>query len=573
MKKVITQLAVGITMLTGMLVTTTDVVAQQSFLTSGVQLRNATQLRGGELKPLRTSEYVAKDINGNDHDIDAILKSGKSIMIDISAVWCGPCWGLHQSGALERLYKKFGSEGTNQIEIFWVGGDSKSTVNRILGKGSGTAGDWTKDSKGKPVPYPIFADPQLAPTLGISVSGFPTLVLVGPDKRWVECRGEVETRDPDFKEFQKLLALFMTENDKPAALSLSGVTDLYPGETHTMKLGYSTVAPITSVKWEAAPAGIKLTKVNDTEYTVTAEMLGTYEISATVTNKNGDAKESITVTVSDPISTFPFSSPMDTKDKLDKGWRSVDLDGDGLGFDSFMGKGFMGRLGLSYKNPNTKAGAENSEDCLISFGKFYPTALGNGGFSGDNINAKNKLLSAPLVIPADAKAPTFSCFITTLFDANNPDKLKVMVTEPNGTPVELLAPQSANGSEWTLISADLSAYKGKTILLSLVPVVNGVSAIQVDQLRVTMDGSTAVDTPTLNVETILYPNPATEFITVQTRAGSTVELFTLDGARVAETKAIDGTTTLAVGQLPAGTYMARITDKEGNSVLRPVIVE
>ena len=48
MKKVITQLAVGITMLTGMLVATTDVVAQQSFLTSGVQLRNATQLRAAK---------------------------------------------------------------------------------------------------------------------------------------------------------------------------------------------------------------------------------------------------------------------------------------------------------------------------------------------------------------------------------------------------------------------------------------------------------------------------------------------------------------------------------------------
>ena len=572
MKKVITQLAVGITMLTGMLVATTDVVAQQSFLTSGVQLRSATQLRAGEPKPLKSSKYVAKDINDKEHDIDAILKSGKAIMIDISAVWCGPCWGLHQSGALERLYKKFGPEGTSQIEIFWVGGDSRSTVDRIHGKGSATQGDWTKDSNGNPVPYPLFADPQMASALGIPVEGFPTLVLIGPGNKWVECRGEVETNDPDFKEFKKLLALFMTEKDKPEALSISGVTDLYQGETHTMKLGYSTVAPITSVKWEA-PAGIKLTKVNDTEYKVTAETLGSYEISATVTNKNGDAKESITVTVSAPISTFPFSCPMDTKDKLDKGWRSLDLDGDGLGFDSYMGKGLMARLGLSFKDPNTKVGAENSEDCLISFGKFYPTKFNNGNFSGDNINAKNELLSAPLVIPADAKAPTFSCYITTLFTANNPDKLKVMVTELNGTAVELLAPQSAEGSGWTLISADLSAYKGKTILLTLVPVVNGVSAIQVDQLRVTMDGSTAVDTPTLNVETVLYPNPAKEFITVQTREGSTIELFTLDGARVAVSKAISGTTSITVSQLPAGTYMARITDKDGNSVSRPVLVQ
>ena len=56
MKKVITQLAVGITMLTGTLVATTDVVAQQSFLTSNVQLRSATQLGAGEPKPLKSSE-------------------------------------------------------------------------------------------------------------------------------------------------------------------------------------------------------------------------------------------------------------------------------------------------------------------------------------------------------------------------------------------------------------------------------------------------------------------------------------------------------------------------------------
>ena len=67
MKKVITQLAVGVTMLTGMLVATTDVVAQQSFLTSGVQLRSATQLRAGEPQPLKSSKYVAKDINDKEH--------------------------------------------------------------------------------------------------------------------------------------------------------------------------------------------------------------------------------------------------------------------------------------------------------------------------------------------------------------------------------------------------------------------------------------------------------------------------------------------------------------------------
>ena len=570
MKKVITKLAVGSLLLTGMQVATTSAVAQQPLLKSNVQFHQTTELRAGT-SPLRTSEYVARDINGKEYDINAILESGKAIMIDISATWCGPCWGLHTGGYLERLYSKFGPNGTNQIEIFWVGGDSRSTVNRIHGQGSYTQGDWTKDSHGNPVPYPLFADPQMAPTLGIPVDGFPTLVLVGPDKRWVECRKAVQTSDTNFKSFEQLLSLFKTDADKPSALVFSGVTDLYQGETQTMKLSYSTKSPATSVKWDA-PFGIKLTKVSDTEYQVKAEKLGTHTISATVTNKNGSAKESITVTVSAPIYTFPFFCPMDTKDKLDKGWRSIDHDGDGIGFQSLMGKGLMERLGLSFQNPNAKAGAENSNDCLISFGKFYPTGY-NNGFSGEEINANNELLSAPIVIPFNANNPTFSCYITTFFTDKTPDRLKVMVSELGGNPVELLAPQAVQGNNWTKITADLSAYKGKTILISLVPEVNGVSAIQVDQLKVEMGGTTAIETPSLNVETVIYPNPAKEFMTVQTRIGSTIELFTLDGARVAVAEALSATTTIAVDQLSAGTYMVRITDKEGNSVLRPVIVE
>lgn len=158
------------------------------------------------------------------------------------------------------------------------------------------------------------------------------------------------------------------------------------------------------------------------------------------------------------------------------------------------------------------------------------------------------------------------------FGAERADELKVMVSEPNGTPVELLAPQKPTSS-WTLISVDLSAYKGKTILLSLVPVVNGSSAILVDQLRVTMDGSTDVEAPTLNVQTSLYPNPASDYVTVKTRVGSSIELFAADGALLSTTQAMGEETTIALAQLPAGRYLVRITSLEGEIVLRPLIIQ
>ncbi|WP_418313459.1 T9SS type A sorting domain-containing protein [Porphyromonas sp.] len=575
MNKLITRLAVSITLAGGMLLPATLATAQQQvvaasdlqFVESSI-LGEPSQLRAGradDLINLKTSQYVAKDINGKEYDIDAILKSGKAIMIDFSTVWCGWCWKLHQSGVLEKLYAKFGPEGTDQIEVFWVEaeGASKSAIQA-------KSKDWSKDSKGNPVPYPLFSDSRMHPTLGIDVPGFPTLVLVGKNKKWIECKQEVATSDPNFKRFAELLDLFMTDEDKPQSINISGATDLYLGETHTLKVNYATVAPATKVEWKA-PQEVTLKKVSDTESQITADKLGSYEIEVTVTNKNGSATGKVTVTISAPIASYPFFCGMDNKEKMDKGWRSIDHDGDGLGFLSFSGEGLLDRLGLQLKE-GFKAGAEKSDDCLISFGTFYPTQFVGRNFKGVTIESDNELLSAPLVIPADADKPTFSCYFMRYFGAERADELKVMVSEPNGTPVELLAPQKPTSS-WTLISVDLSAYKGKTILLSLVPVVNGSSAILVDQLRVTMDGSTDVEAPTLNVQTSLYPNPASDYVTVKTRVGSSIELFAADGALLSTTQAMGEETTIALAQLPAGRYLVRITSLEGEIVLRPLIIQ
>lgn len=584
MNKLITRLALSITLVGGMLLPATRATAQQEITAPHLQLLESSmpgefsQLRSDrsdDLEDLKTSKYLAKDIDGKTYDIDAILKSGRAILIDFSATWCNPCWMIHNSGALDRLLAKFGPNGTKQLEVFWVEASDepiaaiKGNVNTC--KKGPTWGDWTKDSNGNPVPYPIFSDSKMSPALGIPVLKFPTVVLIGPDKKWLECVNEIF----NLEKFAELLDLFIKETDKPRAVELAGPTDLYVGETHTMRLSYKTIAPVTSVEWKASE-GITLKKVRDTEYQVIASKLGSYDIEATVTNANGSTTSKVTVVVSEPISSYPFFCGMDKKDQLDKGWRSIDHDGDGFGFDSYMGKGLIDRLSLK---ESTKPGAEQSADYLLSWGSFLPKTAENaagGGvkFSGKKINPNNELRSAPLVIPADASKPTFSCYITSvLTSVPTLDQLKVMVSELNGIPVEVLAPQRPKKNGWKLISVDLSAYKGKTILLSLIPVVNGQSGIGVDQLRVSMDGQTDVEAPTLNLETTLYPNPASDHVNVQTRVGSTIELFATDGTMLSTTQATNERTTIALTQLPAGRYIVRITSLEGEVVFRPLIIE
>ncbi|WP_296929894.1 T9SS type A sorting domain-containing protein [Porphyromonas sp.] len=567
MNKLIKRLVLSLSLVGGMLLPTPKTTAQQ-LTNSNPQFVETSPLRTGradDLVNLLSSQYVAKDINDQEYDIDAILKSGKAILIDFSTTWCKYCWELHNLGTLEKLYAKFGPEGTKQLEVFWVEaqGASKSKIQD-------PNKDWTKDSNGKPVPYPLFSDSKMASSLGIYLTAYPILVLVGPGNKWIECSDELLTSDVDFKKFESLLGLFITKEDKPQEVAFSGMTDLYLGESATLTLHYTSIAPITSIEYNA-PEGLSVTKISDTQCKVTAQQVGDYEISVSVTNKNGTTRERVAVSVSEPISSYPFFAPMDHKDKLDKGWRSVDHDGDGFAFDSALGRGYYERVRLSPAEPST--GAEDSNDCLVSWGTFFPVIIDDHNrLQGCDITPQNELRSAPMLIEAYATRPTFSCYIKSFLWAEKADGLKVMVFEPGGTPVELLAPQTAS-EEWTQIQADLSAYKGKTIYLSLIPVVNGPSGIAVDQLRVTMDGSTTeVETPTHTLQTSLYPNPATDLITIRTVVGSTIELFASDGTIVATTQATSAETTISVAQLPAGRYLARITAPDGETIRRPIII-
>lgn len=567
MNKLIKRLVLNFSLVGGMLQPIPKTTAQQ-LTNSNPRFVETSPLRTGradDLVNLLSSQYVAKDINDQEYDIDAILKSGKAILIDFSTTWCKYCWELHNLGTLEKLYAKFGPEGTKQLEVFWVEaqGASKSKIED-------PNKDWTKDSNGKPVPYPLFSDSKMASSLGIYLTAYPILVLVGPGNKWIECSDELLTSDVDFKKFESLLGLFITKEDKPQEVAFSGMTDLYLGESATLTLHYTSIAPITSIEYNA-PEGLSVTKISDTQCKVSAQQVGDYEISVSVTNKNGTTRERVAVSVSDPISSYPFFAPMDHKDKLDKGWRSVDHDGDGFAFDSALGRGYYERVRLSPAEPST--GAEDSNDCLVSWGTFFPVIIDDHNrLQGCDITPQNELRSAPMLIEAHATRPTFSCYIKSFLWAEKADGLKVMVFEPGGTPVELLAPQTAS-EEWTQIQADLSAYKGKTIYLSLIPVVNGPSGIAVDQLRVTMDGSTTeVETPTHTLQTSLYPNPATDLITIRTVVGSTIEFFASDGTIVATTQATSAETTISVAQLPAGRYLARITAPDGETIRRPIII-
>ena len=86
------------------------------------------QLPDGGIYP---SGHIVTDLDGNTHDIDAILASCKAVIIDAFADWCPPCWTYHVGGILEGLH-----EDLPYIEVFGLEADPSVPESYISNPGT-----------------------------------------------------------------------------------------------------------------------------------------------------------------------------------------------------------------------------------------------------------------------------------------------------------------------------------------------------------------------------------------------------------------------------------------------------
>jgi hypothetical protein len=137
------------------------------------------QLPDGSIAP----NFTGTDINGVSYTLYDLLDQGKTVIMDVSATWCGPCWAYHQSNALENTWNQYGPNGTNEIVVLFIEGDPSTNLACLNGDdancSTSTQGNWVANT-----PYPIIDDASIGDLYEIGY--FPTIYAICPNRRLIE---------------------------------------------------------------------------------------------------------------------------------------------------------------------------------------------------------------------------------------------------------------------------------------------------------------------------------------------------------------------------------------------------
>ena len=103
------------------------------------------QLPNGSVAP----DFTMTDIYGESHNL-LLPDQGMSVILNFSAVWCGPCLAYKEEGILNDIYNAYGPNGSGDIMVLSFETEDGAGLEALYGEGAGTVGDFVTGTN-----YPI----------------------------------------------------------------------------------------------------------------------------------------------------------------------------------------------------------------------------------------------------------------------------------------------------------------------------------------------------------------------------------------------------------------------------------
>lgn len=556
------------------------------------------QLPNGSLAP----NWTLKDLNGNVHTLYDYLDQGKTVIIDVSAAWCGPCWSYHNTHALRDLYQQHGPTGmsgvnantTNDVMVFFIEGEAQNTRAQLYGT-SGTGaltsqGDWVTGT-----PYPIIDTPgatQTAFNTAWNIGYFPTVYMICRDRLVYEV-GQLTAANLYTATQQGCPTYAPSTSVDAKAVPYSGKDYFVCSATPQVKFqNYSQSNSITSAtiniksgnttvatqNWTGnlAPYGVATVNINS----FTPTQTGPFKFEVIVNNDsytaNNISEDSIfRVLNASSAASIPYTETFNALTRLPMSYGEVTTTG-----------GFFFSAG-SQTTPLVGADGQSGKAIGINFYNLQSGQVSE--LVAGNYNAQP---AGNLWLEFDMAYRQYSP------TSPENDKLEVLVStdcgvnwtsvwSKAGNTLRTTTPDSTAGfiptsaNVWRRESVALNNYKNSNLLVKFKMTSDYGNYGWIDNIKL-FSNVTSVNEVESVSNLSIYPNPAKDFATIsyELKSTSNVQIQVLDAAGRVVATPVNGTYNAGAQQfqistenMAAGLYNVKIQTETGSRVERLTVVK